>query len=185
MIRSAKIALDVLLCGASVLLAVMITSSYARAEVVSRSADGFTLRFAVGAEAAPEDVVTAVSELPRWWDPAHTYTGDAANLSLAFEVGGCWCERLADGTIFEHAVVTGILADRVTMIAALGPLHDKTTKAELTFGSEPENRGRLVTVDFVVEGPGLGAMADGVNTVMDQAFDRLIHQIEYGEPPQP
>jgi len=157
----------------------------AYAEVVSRSADGFTLRFAVGVEAAPEDVVTAVSELPQWWDPAHTYTGDAVNLSMAFEEGGCWCEKLADGTVFEHAVVTGIAADRVTMTAALGPLHDKATKAELTFGSEPENRGRLVTVDFVVEGPGLGAMADGVNTVMDQAFDRLIHQIEYAEPPQP
>ena len=178
MIRNGKIALGVL-------LVVMMTTSNARAEVVSRSADGFSLRFAVGVEAAAEDVVTAVSELPRWWDPAHTYTGDSANLWLAFEEGGCWCERLADGTIFEHAVVTGIMADRVTMTAALGPLHDKATKAELTFGSGPENRGRLVTVDFVVEGPGLGAMADGVNTVMDQAFDRLIHQIEYGEPPQP
>ena len=83
------------------------------------------------------------------------------------------------------AKVTGIAADRVTMNAALGPLHDKATKAELTFGSEPENRGRLVTIDFVVEGAGLGLMADGVNMVMDQAFDRLVHQIEYGEPPQP
>ncbi len=160
-------------------------ASPASAEVVSRSADGFTLRFALGVEAAPEDVVSAVSELPQWWDPAHTYTGDASNLSLAFQEGGCWCEKLADGTVFEHAVLTGITADRVTMNAALGPLHDKATKAELTFGSGPENRGRLVTIDFVVEGPGLGVMADGVNIVMDQAFDRLIHQIEYGEPPQP
>lgn len=165
--------------------ALTLAAAPASAEVVSRSADGFVLRFAVGVEAAPEDVVTAVSELPQWWDPAHTYTGASANLSLTFEAGGCWCETLADGTVFEHAVVTGIAPDRVTMNAALGPLHDKATKAELTFGSEPENRGRLVTIDFVVEGPGLGAMADGVDTVMDQAFDRLIHQIEYGEPPQP
>ena len=182
MIRNAKIAVGVLLCGAFALLA---ATTDARAEVVSRSSDGFVLRFAVGVEAAPEDVVTAVSELPQWWDPAHTYTGDLANLSLVFEEGGCWCEKLADGTVFEHAVVTEITADRVTMNAALGPLHDKATKAELIFGSEPENRGRLVTVDFVVEGPGLGALADGVNMVMDQAFDRLVHQIEYGEPPQP
>ena len=165
--------------------ALLAVAAPASGEVVSRSADGFVLRFAVGVEAAPEDVVTAVSELPQWWDPAHTYTGDSANLSLAFEQGGCWCETLADGTVFQHAVVTGITADRVGMNAALGPLRDKATKAELTFGSEPENRGRLVTIDFVVEGPGLGAMADGVNMVMDQAFDHLIHQIEYGEPPQP
>ncbi|WP_309628608.1 hypothetical protein [Brevundimonas sp.] len=185
MIRSAKIAVGVLLCGAFALLAAMIATTEARAEVVSRSADGFVLRFAVGVEAAPEDVVAAVSELPQWWAPGHTYTGDPANLSLAFEAGGCWCETLADGTVFEHAMVTRITADRVTMNAPLGPLHDKATKAELTFGSGPENRGRLVTIDFVVEGSGLGVMADGVNMVMDQAFDRLVHQIEYGEPPQP
>lgn len=171
--------------AALVATACLAIAAPAAAEIVSRSPDGFVLRFAVGVETAPEDVVTAVSELPQWWGPAHTYTGESANLSLAFEEGGCWCETLADGTVFQHGVVTRIAADGVTMNAALGPLHEKATKAELTFGSGPENRGRLVTIDFVVEGPGLGAMADGVNAVMDQAFDRLIHQIEYGEPPQP
>jgi hypothetical protein len=78
----------------------------ASAEVVSRSADAFTLRFSVGVETTSEGVVTAVSELPAWWDPAHTYSGQGANLSLTFEDGGCWCERLADGTVFQHAVVT-------------------------------------------------------------------------------
>ncbi|MFC5344227.1 hypothetical protein ACETK8_19850 [Brevundimonas staleyi] len=163
-------------------LALACVAAPASAEVVSRTADGFTLRFAVGVETTAEDVVAAVSELPRWWDPAHTYTGDGANLSLAFEEGGCWCERLADGTVFKHGTITGITADRVTMNAALGPLHDKATKAELTFGSAPENRGRLVSIDFVVEGPGLGALADPVDGVMRQAFTRWVRQIEYGEP---
>ena len=172
-------------CIVAIALSVGLMVAPASAEVVSRSVDGFTLRFAVGVEAPAEDVPAAVAELPAWWDPAHTYTGDGANLSLAFEEGGCWCERLTDGTVFEHATVTGITPDHVTMNAALGPLHGKATKAALTFGSEPENRGRLVTVDFVVEGPGLGAMADGVNAVMDQAFDRMIHFIEYGEAPTP
>ncbi len=169
--------------AALIAVAATLAASPAGAEVISRSADGFVLRFAVGVEAAAGDVVSAVSELPQWWDPAHTYTGDSANLSLAFEEDGCWCEALADGTVFEHAVVTRITADRVIMKAALGPLHGKATRADLTFGSEPENRGRRVTVDFVVEGARIAAMADAVDTVMDQAFDRLIHHIEYGEPP--
>ena len=163
----------------------MALAAPASAEVVSRSADAFTLRFAVGVETTPEGVVTAVSELPAWWDPAHTYSGQGANLSLTFEDGGCWCERLSDGTVFQHAVVTDIMAERVVMNAPLGPLHGQATKAELTFGSEPGDSGRRVSIDFVVEGPGLGAMADDVNAVMDQAFARLIHQIEYGAPPQP
>lgn len=163
-------------------LALACVAAPASAEVVSRSENGFTLRFAVGVETTPEDVVAAVADLPNWWDPAHTYTGDGANLSLAFEQGGCWCERLADGTPFRHGTITGITADRVAMNAALGPLHGKATRADLTFGSEPENRGRRVIVDFVVEGPGLGALAEPVDGVMDQAFDRWIRRIEHGEP---
>ncbi len=160
-----------------------LTSTPAAAEVVSRSDDAFTLRFALGLETTPEDVIVSVEELPQWWDPAHTYSGDAANLSLVLEEGGCWCERLEDGSLFQHAVVTAVEPRRVAMNAALGPLHDKATKAELTWTIGPKNQGYLVAMDFVVEGPGVGAFADGVNGVMDQAWDRFVRYIEYGEPP--
>lgn len=165
--------------------AALAVAAPASAEVVSRAADGFVLRFAVGVETTAEDVATSVAAVPAWWDAAHTYTGDASNLSLAFDPGGCWCETMADGTEFRHAEVVSIAPDRVVMNAPLGPLNGKATKAELTFSSAPENGGRLVTMEFVVEGPGLGAFADPVDGVMDGAFDRFVHHIEYGEPPQP
>ena len=153
----------------------------ASAEVVSRSADGFVLRFESGMETTPEDMIATVSELPKWWDGAHTYTGDNDNLSLAFEPGGCWCETLADGTEFRHAAVVSITDDTVVFNAPLGPLNGKATKADMIFHIANANAGWLVSIDFVVEGAGLGAMADGVNGVMEQAFGRYVHHLQYGE----
>ena len=65
--------------------------------------------------------------------------------------------------------------------APLGPLNGKATKADLTFHIADGDVRWLVSIDFVVEGPGLGAMADGVNGVMEQAFGRYVHHLEYGE----
>jgi uncharacterized protein YndB with AHSA1/START domain len=154
----------------------------ASAEIVSRSENAFTLRFAVGLEASREDVVAAVGDIPQWWDGDHTYTGNAANLTFSLEEGGCWCERMGDGSIFEHAVVTAVEPTRVALNAPLGPLNDKATRADLTFSAGPENRGVLAAMDFVVEGPGVGAFADAVHGVMQRGWTRYIRFIEYGEP---
>lgn len=154
----------------------------ASAEVIERSDDHFVLRYAVAIEAPAEDVWGSVGELPRWWNPAHTYTGDVANLTLSLTPGGCFCETLADGTAFEHGVVreadpeTGVLLE-----AALGPLKGKTTMARWEFGWTGSG-GELV-MSYVVRGPGLGAMADAVDGVMQDQYSRLIHFIDYGEPP--
>lgn len=154
----------------------------AAAEIVSRSENAFTLRFSVGLEASREDVIDAVRNVPSWWDPAHSYTGDATNLSLAFQPGGCWCERLADGSDFRHGELVSIGLDRVRFNAPLGPLNGTATRADLTFTAGPENRGTLAAMEFVVEGPGVGAFADGVHGVMQQAWTRYVRFIEYGEP---
>lgn len=164
------------------LIAALLAATPAAAEVVSKSDNAFTLRFALGLETTPEDIVAAVGDLPKWWDPAHTYTGDAANLSLTLEEGGCWCERLADGSVFRHAVVVAVEPRRVAMNAALGPLHDRATRSDLTWTIGSENRGWLVAMEFVVEGPGVGAMADAVDGVMQGAWNRFVHYDHYGEP---
>jgi hypothetical protein len=160
-------------------MACLAVSTPAAAEVVSRSTDSFALWFGVPVEDGPEDIRATVAALPEWWDPAHTYTGDAANLSLDLEPGGCWCETLADGTTFQHGRVIFVAPDRVTLKAPLGPLNGKATLAELTIAVDHGSR-RWIRVEFAVAGPGLGALADPVNEVMDGVFGRLIAYIETG-----
>lgn len=167
--------------AALIAAALIAVAAPAPAEVVSRTADGFVLRFESGMETTPADLIETVSDLPQWWDGAHTYTGDNANLSLAFQPGGCWCETLADGATFRHGEVVSITEDTVVFHAPLGPLNGKATRADLTFRLGGPGPGRRVSVDFVVEGPELGFMADPVNGVMEQAYGRFVHHLQYGE----
>lgn len=152
----------------------------AGAEVVERHADGFTLRFVADREASAGDVVLAIENIGGWWDSAHTYSGDAANMTMALEPGGCFCEALPDGTIFEHGRVRVLDDDHLVLDAPLGPLKDRATRAELTFSWPDAGTGVAVTMTFVVEGPGLGAFAAPVDQVMAGQFGRLVDHISAG-----
>ena len=154
----------------------------AAAEVVERHADGFTLRFEVAMETTPEDLLGSLGEIGKWWDGAHSYSGDAANMTLAMQPGGCFCEALTDGTAFEHGRVVSINpATGVLLNAPLGPLKATATKADLGFGWASGNRGWTVVMTFMVEGPGLGAFADPVDGVMGGAFARYVRYVRYVE----
>jgi hypothetical protein len=160
-----------------------LAASPASAEVVERSADHFVLRYAVALEASPADFIDALEHIGEWWSPAHTYSGDARNLSLMLDPGTCFCEAMPDGSAFEHGAVyeydpgTGVLID-----AALGPLKGKATLANWSIGWTGANRGTELVMSYVVRGEGLGAMADGVDAVMGEQFQRMVHFVEYGEP---
>lgn len=169
--------LKTLIAAAALLLA----ATPASAEVIARTADGFTLSYDVNIEATPNDAVLALVSVGHWWDGDHTYSGDAANMTLAFKPGGCFCEALADGKIFEHGRVVLFDDDHLLLFAPLGPLNGRATKADLTFRWPETMRGTTLTMTFVVEGAGLGAFADAVDGVMGGQFARLSRFIEYGE----
>jgi hypothetical protein len=162
------------------LAAVCASAAPAAAQIVERSEDHFVLRYELALEAAPGDFADAVDNLPLWWNPSHTYSGDSANLSLDLDPGTCFCEALDDGSVFEHGAVyewdpeTGVL-----LHAALGPLNGRTEQADWSFGWA----GSTLTMTYVVRGPGVGAFADPVDRVMGEAFGRMTHFIHYGEAP--
>jgi len=158
----------------------------AAAQVIERSADHFVLRYEIDLESPPEDMWVSLEEIGQWWDSAHTYSGDASNMTLVLVPGGCFCEKLADGAEFEHGRViaadpeTGVLLD-----APLGPLKGKATMAQWSIGwtGAPQGGGWRLVMTFVVRGPGLGALADGVDSVMRTQYGRFTHFLHYGEAP--
>jgi len=175
----------------SMIVAIMVAAGLtcaatpAAAEVVARTADGFTLHYAVRLESTAGDVILAVEDIGGWWDSAHTYSGDAANMTLQLQPGGCFCEALPNGETFEHGRVTLIDDEHIVLAAPLGPLNGHATRADLTFRWPEAGAGVTATLTFVVEGPQLGAAADGVDGVMRAQFSRFVHYVEYGEPPAP
>ena len=163
--------------------AIMFAAAPASAEVVSRSENGFTLKFAVGAQIDPADISGALQALPQWWESSHTYTGDSKNLSLDLTPGGCWCEKLPDNPAFDHGRTVAVADDHILFHAPFGPLRGKATRADLTVSWPAVGQGREPTWTFVVEGPGLGAMADVVDGVIGTGFQRWMRFLQYGAAP--
>ena len=168
--------LKTLIAATALLLAAMPAS----AEVIARTADSFTLRFERRTEAPPAVIATLMGRPYAWWDGAHSYSGDAANLSVDMQVGGCWCEKLPDGSAFHHGTVLAIEEDRLVFDAPFGPMHGKTTRADLVVAWSGPEGGRTLVWTLTVEGAGLGAFADPVDGVMGAAFARFNQYVDSG-----
>jgi hypothetical protein len=162
-------------------LALAMLATAAAAEVRARTDNGFTLAFERPVRAAPETVLEAVAMPAGWWSSAHTYSGDAANIRLDLIPGGCWCEALPGGGV-KHAEVVLVMPERrmVRFDAPFGPLQGMGADAVLTmtWSDPPEGGERLLKWSYVVNGPGTGAMADVIDSVMTEQFRRLGDRLD-------
>lgn len=162
-------------------LALTMLATTASAEVKARTDNGFTLAFERPVRAEPETVLEAVAMPAGWWSSEHTYSGDAANIRLDLIPGGCWCEALPGGGV-KHAEVVMVWPERrmVRFDAPFGPLQGLGADAVLTmtWSDPPEGGERLLKWTYVVEGPGTGAMADVIDSVMTEQFRRLGDRLD-------
>lgn len=151
----------------------------AKAEVMQSAPDGAHLLHQVRVEAPPAAVYALIGQVGRWWSGEHSYSGDAANLTLAMEPGGCFCERWKDGAV-EHARVILLMRDQVVRLGgALGPLQVKAVNGSLTFLLKPDGAGTQLTVGYRLVGSSLSGLdkdapaVDGVLNVQVQRLKRL------------
>ena len=123
-------------------VATMALAGAAQAEVRNAVPESMQLQFNERVAATPSAVYAAIGQVERWWSGEHSYSGDAANLSLAMQPGGCFCERWANGAV-EHGRVIMLMRDQVVRLdAALGPLQNKAVSGVLTFLLKAEEGGR-------------------------------------------
>lgn len=156
----------------------IVTASPAAAEIISRSENAFTLRFEGETRLGPDGVADAFSQVQQWWDPAHSYTGEAANLSLDLVPGGCWCEAMPDGSRFDHGRVEAVALGEVRLHAPFGPLRTMATRAELVVTYALVDGVVRPSWTFIVEGPGVGALAEPVDGVIGGGFARWIAHMD-------
>ena len=140
-------------------------------DVIEQAANGFTSRNVVSMSAPIDDVYDALTnELPAWWDAAHTYTGDARNLSLNAAAGGCFCEQLPGGGSVQHLEVVYVEPNRILRLrGGLGPLQPLGVEGSLTFSLEPAGDETRVTLTYAVGGfysGGLDTLAAPVDSVL-------------------
>jgi len=171
---------------ALVLSAWLLLTGAAAAEVTARADTGFQSRIKGEIAAPPAKVYAALGQVSRWWDPAHTYSGKAANLSLPLQPGACFCERLPQGGGVRHGVVVlAMPSSTLRLEGALGPLQAEGVSTALTFDIKPKGAGSDLTVTYNVGGyraDGVRQWAEGVDQVLQVQVKRLARFSETGKP---
>jgi uncharacterized protein YndB with AHSA1/START domain len=167
---------------AGVVLVIMATV-LVRAEVVDATEAGFTVRNTATIASAPANVYTKlVNDIGRWWDPEHTYSKNAGNLSLDARAGGLFLEKLENGGSVVHMTVVFAAPGRtLRMVGGMGPLQAFGLSGSLTWQLAPEGAGTQVELTYVVGGykpGGLQAMAPVVDKVLAEQLRRLKAYVE-------
>jgi hypothetical protein len=162
----------------------------ARAEIVSAGPSGFSIRHVLEAPNIAAPVVwAALSDVAKWWDPEHTYSGDARNLSLDPVPRGCFCEKLSLYAGIEHAhVIYAQPAKMLRLSGALGPLQEFGVSGALTWNIEAAGGGSRITVTYSVGGFADRPLADWapiVDEVVGAQAKRLARFVTTGNPEAP
>jgi uncharacterized protein YndB with AHSA1/START domain len=149
-----------------------------RAFVTDSSFYGFTIRHDLMLNGTPDIVFRAlVMDIGKWWDSKHTYSGNAANLSISAKAGGCFCEKLDNGGSVMHMTV--VFADpgkTLRMTGGLGPLQALAVYGVMTISLAPIETGTKITVTYVVGGygaSGLSALPGLVDRVLEEQLNRF------------
>lgn len=137
-----------------VLAVLGLASTPAAAEIVSSSANALHIRHVVQVVMPTQTAYSAFTNVSAWWDNEHTYSGDAANMSLAATAGGCFCERVPKtGGSVEHMRIAFVEPGaRIVMTGSLGPLLYEATSGVLDVKVERIAGGSRVTLDYKVAG---------------------------------
>lgn len=167
-----------------VILLVGTVSADLVAEVTASADEGFISEHELLLAGDPDRVFKVLTEeVAQWWDPSHSFSGDAANFSLEARAGGCFCEALADGGSVEHMrVVFAEPGKRLRLRGGLGPLQEMGASGVMSFTLSPgESGGTLLYYRYVVSGfaaTGLQPLAEPVDRVQLGQLERLAAYLQ-------
>jgi uncharacterized protein YndB with AHSA1/START domain len=147
---------------------------------------GFEVSEAATIDGSATKVYASLLKVGRWWNPEHTYSGDAANLRIDPRPGGCFCETLPNGGSHLHMSVVDLQPDKsIRLRGALGPLQSEGVDGSLTWVIKPADHGVTLTQSYVVGGyfrDGSAKWAPLVNSVLHEQLTRLKSFVETGSP---
>jgi uncharacterized protein YndB with AHSA1/START domain len=161
-------------------------SPQAGAEVVDATPNGFEVKRTAVLNAPADKVYAALSQPSQWWNKDHTWSGSAANLSLAPMAGGCFCEKLPKGgSVMHMTVVFAQPGQALRLSGALGPLQTTGATGHLAWILSEKDGQTTLTQTYDVGGymkGGLDKLAPIVDKVLGEQFDRLKAYAETGSP---
>jgi len=158
----------------------------AGAAVVHAAPGGFELKQVVHISAPATRVYAALIQPAKWWNSQHTYSGNAANLSLDARPGGCFCEALPNGGAVQHLVVVNVQPNEALELrGALGPFHARGVDGVLAFELTPAGDGVDLTMTNDLGGymsEGMDSWAPKADGMLAEQLARLKRYVETGAP---
>lgn len=154
----------------------LLASGYARAAVGDATPTGFKITHEVTVAASPATVWRALGRVGRWWDPEHTWSGEARNMRIVMAAGECFCERW-QGNSVEHARVVWAQRDqRLRLVGALGPLQEWGVSGVMEFVLEAGPEGTRIRFSYLVSGDARFKL-DGIAPIVDQVLGTQVARL--------
>jgi len=159
---------------ASLILAAL-TASIAHGGVVDSSANGFTVKVSMHLSAPPAEAYRKfVRNIGEWWNPQHTWSGSAKNLSIEEKAMGCFCEKLPDGGGVRHMEVISVMPGKMlVMSGALGPMQALAATGTMKVEFKAAEGG----TDLELTYSAVGYLAAGMNAFAGPSDGMLSEQL--------
>ncbi|RYD63556.1 MAG: SRPBCC family protein [Sphingomonadales bacterium] len=165
---------------------IALAAAPASAEVVETTTDRFVTRDTASVKATPLATWLALTKPGEWWSSKHSWSGDAKNMTLVPQGGGCFCERIPVGDSgnssamegsARHAEVLQAFPMKVLrMSGGFGPLQGEPVTGILTITLKEVPGGTRIMWEYNVGGPmryKIAELAPAVDAVMSEQLKRL------------
>ncbi len=166
----------------------------AQAKVVELEESAFVTRDTKVVSADLREAWLALTQPGSWWNSAHTFSGDSANMMLTPQAGGCFCERIPEndtaktvglaGSVKHMSVILAMPDQALRMEGALGPLQSEPVTAILTVTLAKAGDGTRITFEYAVGGymrfevPGIAKAVDGVMSQQLGGLAELLGEMD-------
>jgi uncharacterized protein YndB with AHSA1/START domain len=171
-----------ILTFAAVLLAAAASTVPVAAGVIDVAATGFEVQETAHIAAPAAQVYAELTTPAHWWNSDHTFSGDAANLSLDAKAGGCWCETLPNGGSALHLTVVEVVPGKVLRLrGALGPFQGGGVDGAMTWVLKTAGDGTDVSLTYVLGGyhkDGFEQLSKAADGVLADQVARLKRYVE-------
>ncbi len=166
---------------------VLMAATPSLAEVRYATDNGFFLEVTRDVAASPDTSYAQFLRVGEWWNGDHTWFGDAANLSITPEAGGCFCEKAGGRSAF-HMLVTYVDPGRAMhLVGGLGPLQGLGLHGAMSWKFESrEDGGTRIVHGYRVTGyypdglQGLAKVVDQVQTGQVEALQARLNEVTAG-----
>lgn len=179
--------------GFSAIGAVLIASPLG-AKVIRTTDNGFITRDEAVVDATPKAVWLALISPKVWWNSDHTWSGDAANLTLTPQAGGCFCEKIPEvdepdrftleGSVEHMRVIQAYPESAMRLRGALGPLQSEPVTGILTIAISKVDAGTRIVWEYNVGGemrykvPDIAKAVDGVMSLQLAGLADMLGRVD-------